>query len=43
MTIGLSPDVVKPGIHCARTHWIQGFMAFRQGGHARTVMLMVPT
>jgi hypothetical protein len=20
------PDAVKPGIHCARTHWIRGFM-----------------
>jgi hypothetical protein len=25
---GWVPDVVKPGIHCARTHWIRGFMAF---------------
>jgi len=22
---------VKPGIHCARTHWIRGFMAFHRG------------
>ena len=28
MTIGLPSDVVKPGIHCAGTHWIRGFMAF---------------
>ena len=28
MTIGLRPDAMKPGIHCVRTHWIRGFMAF---------------
>jgi hypothetical protein len=22
---------VKPGIHCVRTHWIRGFMAFHRG------------
>jgi hypothetical protein len=27
MTIGLLPDALKPGIHCARTRWIRGFMA----------------
>jgi hypothetical protein len=21
---------VKPGIHCVRTHWIRGFMAFHR-------------
>jgi hypothetical protein len=21
-------DAMKPGIHCVRTHWIRGFMAF---------------
>jgi hypothetical protein len=26
--IGLLPDAMKPGIHCVRTHWIRGFMAF---------------
>jgi hypothetical protein len=34
---------MKPGIHCARTHWIQGFMAFQLARRTRTVMLMVPT
>ena len=43
MKIGLLPDAVKPRIHCARTHWIRGFMAFRRASHARTVVLMVPT
>ena len=32
MTIGLRPDAVKPGIHCVRTRWIRGFMAFGQSG-----------
>jgi len=31
MTIGLLPDAMKPGIHCVRTHWIRGFMAFLAG------------
>ena len=26
---GRRPDALKPGIHCARTHWIRGFMAFQ--------------
>jgi len=32
MKIGLLPDGVKPGIHCAGTPWIRGFMAFRRSG-----------
>jgi hypothetical protein len=28
MTIGPLPDALEPGIHCARTHWIRGFIAF---------------
>jgi len=32
MTIGLTLDAMKPGIHCARTHWILGFMTFRWSG-----------
>jgi hypothetical protein len=40
--LGLLPDAVKPGIHCARTHWIRGFIAFYWVRHARIVMLMVP-
>jgi hypothetical protein len=42
MTIGLLPDAMKPGIHCARTHWIQGFMTFQLARSIRTAMLMVP-
>jgi hypothetical protein len=42
MTIGLLPDVLKPGIHCARTHWIRGLMTFQLTRRTRTVMLMVP-
>ena len=29
MTISPLPDAMKPGIHCVRTHWIWGFMAFQ--------------
>jgi hypothetical protein len=29
---GRLPDAVEPGIHCVRTHWIRGFMAFRRSG-----------
>ena len=36
------PDVLESGIHCVRTQWIRGFMAFHRARHARTVMLMVP-
>src|SRR5262249_44448584 len=36
------PDAVEPGFHCARTHWIGGFMAFKLARSIRTVMLMVP-
>jgi hypothetical protein len=46
MTIGLLPaavpDPMKPGIHCARTHWIRGFMTFRRARRTRIVMLMMP-
>jgi hypothetical protein len=34
-------NAMKPGIHCARTHWIRGFMAFRLARRTRTVVLMV--
>jgi hypothetical protein len=37
------PDDVEPGIHCVRTPWIRGFMAFHRVQRAGTVMLMVPT
>jgi hypothetical protein len=33
---------MKPGIHCVRTRWIRGFIAFQLAPHARTVMLMMP-
>jgi hypothetical protein len=36
------PDAVKPGIHCARTHWIRGFMTFRLVRRTRIVTLMMP-
>jgi hypothetical protein len=42
MTVGLLPDALEPGIHCVRTHWIRGVMAFHLVQHARNVMLMVP-
>jgi hypothetical protein len=42
MTIGLLPGDVEPGIHCVRTPWIRGFMAFHRVQRAGTVMLMVP-
>jgi hypothetical protein len=29
------------GFHCARTHWIRGFMAFQRVRRTNTVMLMV--
>jgi hypothetical protein len=32
---------MKPGMHCARTPWIRGFMAFQLTRHTRIVMLMV--
>src|SRR5262249_34702182 len=36
MTISLLPDAVpdamKPGIHCVRTNWILGFIAFHWSG-----------
>jgi hypothetical protein len=36
------PDALEPGFHCARTHWIPGFMAFQPARRTRIVMLMVP-
>jgi hypothetical protein len=36
------PGAMKPGIHCVRTPWIRGFMAFRRVRHVQIVMLMVP-
>jgi hypothetical protein len=41
MLPGRLPDALDPGFHCARTHWIRGFMAFKLGRRTRTVMLMV--
>jgi hypothetical protein len=34
-------DAMKPGIHCVRTHWIRGFIAFRPARLTRIVRLMV--
>jgi hypothetical protein len=34
---------MKPDIHCFRTHWIRGFMAFEWARRVRIVVLMVPT
>jgi hypothetical protein len=42
MKIGLLPDEMESRIHCVRTHWIRGFMAFQLARRARIVMLMVP-
>jgi hypothetical protein len=42
MKIGLPPDAMEPGIHCVRTRWIRGFMAFQLVRRTRSVMLMVP-
>jgi hypothetical protein len=45
MKIGPLPDAgldaMDPGFHCARTHWIRGFMAFQLARRTRSVMLMV--
>jgi hypothetical protein len=45
MKIGPLPDAlpaaVKPGFHCARTHWIRGLMAFQLVRRTRAVMLVV--
>jgi hypothetical protein len=38
---GRLPDALKPGFHCARTHWIRGFIAFRPARLTRIVRLMV--
>jgi hypothetical protein len=35
------PDTLEPGMHCVRTRWIPGFMAFLLARRTRTVMLMV--
>ena len=40
--LGPLPDPVKLGFHCARTHWIRGFMAFQLAQRTRTVRLTVP-
>jgi hypothetical protein len=33
---------MEPDIHCVRTHWIRGFMAFQLARRTRIRMLMVP-
>src|SRR5262245_33488067 len=35
-------NALEPEFHCARAHWIRGFIAFHRVRHARVVMLMVP-
>jgi hypothetical protein len=35
------PHAVDPGFHGVKTHWIQGFMAFKLARHVRSMMLMV--
>jgi len=42
IAFGPLPDAVKPGFHCARTHWIRGFIAFQLARGTRIVRLMVP-
>jgi hypothetical protein len=39
---GRLPNVMDPGFHGARPHWIRGFMTFRLAWRTRTAMLMVP-
>jgi len=41
LSIGLLPDAVESGFHGVKTHWIQGFMAFRLARCTRIVVLMV--
>jgi hypothetical protein len=50
MKIGPLPDAcldaMDPGFHCARTHWIRGFMAFRlarRGDRAEAVFTPSPS
>ena len=40
--LGPLPAPVKLGFHCARAHWIRGFMAFGLARRTRIVLLMVP-
>ena len=42
MKIGPLPDALEPGVHCVKTCWIRGFMAFRLARRTRSVMLTVP-
>ena len=42
VAIGLLPDVMEPGFHSVRTHWIRGFMTFQPVRRIQTVRLMVP-
>ena len=34
-------DAMKLGFHCARTHWIRGFMTFQLVWRTQNVMLTV--
>jgi hypothetical protein len=33
---------MEPDLHCVRTHWIRGFMAFQLARRTGILMLMVP-
>jgi hypothetical protein len=35
-------NALDPGFHCARTHWIRGFMAFQLARRTQIVLLVVP-
>ena len=41
--IGPLPDALEPDIHCVRTHWNRGFMAFQLVRLTWTVVLTVLT
>jgi hypothetical protein len=38
----LRRNALDPGFHCARTHWIRGFMTLQLVRCTRIVVLMVP-
>jgi hypothetical protein len=42
LSLGPDADALDPRFHCARTHWIRGFMTFQLVRRTRTVLLMVP-
>jgi hypothetical protein len=40
--VGPVANAMKPDFQGVRTHWNQGFMAFRKARRMRIVMLMIP-